>query len=225
MSVGHCDRVSVLTREVLEDLYVKQKLTTKTIAARYGVSHWTVSNRLREVGIPIAPRSQFRRLKHVDLTGQRFGYLTVLGYEHSAEAKQGNRWRCKCDCGNEICVHGFKLKTKRHRARSCGCKKNLRGAEHPQWKGGTAKYKYVKRDGLTHLEHRLIMEEMLGRSLLPTEQVHHKNGIRYDNRPENLELWVKQQPSGQRVSDRVADALKILKQYAPHLLSPPDFPS
>ena len=70
-----------------------------------------------------------------------------------------------------------------------------------------------KRKGIVLVEHREVMKEMLGRDLLPGENVHHKNGVRHDNRPENLELWVTFQPQGQRPEDLVAYAHEILNRY------------
>lgn len=62
-------------------------------------------------------------------------------------------------------------------------------------------------------EHILVAEDLLGRYLLDGETVHHRNGVRDDNRPENLELWTCPQPSGIRVSDAIAWAQEILERY------------
>lgn len=74
-------------------------------------------------------------------------------------------------------------------------------------------------------EHVLVMTEVLGRALRPGEVVHHRNGDRLDNRPENLELTTRADHSKQHAAERNPrlaefDIRKIAARYEAGEMSP-----
>ncbi len=140
---------------------------------------------------------------------------------------------CRCECGKEKVILQSSINS--GRVKSCGClrkevakrqiaavNENQIGEGNPSWKGGKFKRKgYVfvycpshPRARKSHVqEHILVMEKIIGRYLLPLETVHHKNGVKDDNKPDNLELWSRSHPYGQRVEDLVKYAREILALY------------
>lgn len=118
---------------------------------------------------------------------------------------------CTRRCKEAHCDNTF-LALRRYEQKYCGrsCRTKAQQA-HRTLPLGTRRthpdgYVMVKTEDGWVGEHRLVMGQEIGRPLRPGEFVHHRNGVRHDNRIENLELWIRPHPAGQRVADLLAAA-------------------
>jgi len=160
-----------------------------------------------------------------NLIGEKINRLTVI--EYVGVINQRNCWKVRCECGNEKIVKGISL-TKSNPIVSCGCyraeltSQRMSGKNHHSWKNGKPRlngkgyleYRYGELRGVK--EHRYLYEQHYGIKLLPHQNIHHINGVRTDNRIENLELWDDSQPSGQRVEDKIEFYFNLISQYKDH---------
>ncbi len=161
-----------------------------------------------------------RRKDHLydNLVGKKFNRWTVL--RRDGKTKEGAAlWECKCECGKikKVRTHSLIAGV----SKSCGCLK-FHGRFTRTKDGYVFIYKprHPNSDKKNYVaEHVFIMSEHLGRPLLKGEIVHHKNGIRNDNRLENLDLRIKNRhPNGQSVNDLIPYWIEMLKRYAPEKL-------
>ena len=94
--------------------------------------------------------------KPIDITGQKFGKLTVLGLHHLGK-RNARYWLCKCECGKETVQISADLKS--GRTKSCGCQRYIELSERNRrhgmagtriyriWRGMLSRCKYKTATG------------------------------------------------------------------------------
>ena len=126
------------------------------------------------------------------------------GRQVDLQAMRHDSYKAATHCKTEDCDQPVKRNKRGHGMGRCEEHYGLTGIHRSpgsrlKLRGGYVQVKLD--DGRFLAEHRWVTEQQLGRPLVRGENVHHKNGVRDDNRPENLELWYTPQPRGQRVED------------------------
>jgi transposase-like protein len=193
---------------LLRRIYVEEQRTISEIAALFGVDYSTMRKRLLRCGVQLRNRKEARIL-----SSQRQGKPGELGADFFVR-EYVERGRTTVDIAREL---GIASNTVLHHMRKAGItprprkdrmkrvwsderfRQHMGRDQSASWNGGVTKNNgYVQVHMPDHpdadargyvFQHRLVMERMVGRRLRPEERVHHKNHVKTDNRPENLELF------------------------------------
>jgi IS30 family transposase len=166
-----------ITKQNLQKLYIEDRYTVQQIAIFFNKSIATISRSLKKFSIQTRPFTEKGRVSWNKGIPMRKSSREKLSKSHMGK-------KLSLEHRNKV------IKTLQY---------GQKGAENPMWNEG----KYINPSGYVYLrladhphkqsngymaEHRYVVEQLLGRYLTKWEHVHHINGIKGDNRPENLEL-------------------------------------